>query len=126
MKLRIKGNSLRLRISQPEMAHLLHHGRIEETICFGPSPEARLTYALAHEESVRDIRLDYFDRRVTVMLATQTAQRWAGGNDVGVYGHAETGDGALALLVEKDFACLDGDDPQDADAFPNPKTGTAC
>jgi hypothetical protein len=125
MKLRIKGNSLRLRISQPEMAQLLRDGSVEETICFGAA-DARLTYALMHSESVQAIGLSYQDRRATVMLSSDAVRRWAGGDEVGIYGDVDTCDGPLALLVEKDYACLDRDDPHDADAFPNPKVGVAC
>jgi hypothetical protein len=126
MKLRIKGNSLRLRISQSEMAALLDEGRIAETIHFGPQPEARLTYALAHGPAPEPICLEFQPQAITILLSTTAAQRWARSNDVGIYGDAETGEGTLALLVEKDFACLDGNDPQDADAFPNPSAGVAC
>ena len=124
MKLRIKGNSLRLRISQSEMQRLLAEGRIEETIRF--APDAKLTYALQHEPAEQDIRLEYLPENVTAVLSTAAATRWANGDEVGIYGDAATGDGLLALLVEKDFACLDGDDLADADAFPNPKAGAIC
>ena len=40
MKLRIQGNSLRLRITPSEMARLLANGRIEETICFSSDPNS--------------------------------------------------------------------------------------
>ena len=46
MKLRIKGNSLRLRVSRSEFTRFLSQSRIEETIHFGPGPEAKLTYGL--------------------------------------------------------------------------------
>jgi hypothetical protein len=120
MKLRIKGNSLRLRISQSEMARLLREGRIEETIRFAPAAEAALTYALELGAEEEDVHLEYRPQRVAVVLSTAAAKRWAESDDVGVYGDVDAGEGTVALLVEKDFACLDGNDPQDADAFPNP------
>ena len=123
MKLRIKGNSLRLRISQQEMAALLRNGEIEETIRFGSAADANLTYALRLAASPQDIGLDYRAQRVTILLSTAAATRWSRTDDVGIYGDSESG---VALLVEKDYACLDGDDPQDEDAFPNPKAGVAC
>jgi hypothetical protein len=124
MKLRIKGNSLRLRISQPEMNSLLREGEIEDTIHFGPAADAKLTYALRHADAHEDICLDYQPQRVTISLSTAAATRWARSNEeVGIYGDSIQG---VALIVEKDFACLDSEDPQDADAFPNPKAGTAC
>ena len=39
MKLRIKGNSLRFRVTQSELAKLVELGRVEETIYFGPEPD---------------------------------------------------------------------------------------
>ena len=126
MKLRIKGNSLRLRISQSEMTALLRDECIAETIRFGKGPEARLTYVLRHADVEGDICMEYQAPTVTIVLSTAAAKRWANGNDVGVYGDAAFGNDAVALLVEKDFACLDGNDPQDEDAFPNPSAGVAC
>jgi hypothetical protein len=126
MKLRIKGNSLRLRITQPEMARLLAEGGIEETICFGPTDDARLTYALEHRAGRDDVRVDYREQRVSVVISTAAARRWAQSDEIGIYGTAETGCGVLDVMVEKDFACLDGNDPVDADAFPNPTAGVVC
>ena len=121
MKLRIKGNSLRLRVSRSELARLMSVGHIEETIQFAPASDARLTYALAVREAGDDIGLEYRDQAVTVVLSPAVARRWAESEDVGIYG-----DGRVALLVEKDFACMDGNGPEDSDAFPNPKAGMVC
>jgi hypothetical protein len=44
MKLRIKGNSMRLRVSRSEVTRLLAGDRLEETIRFGPETRARFTY----------------------------------------------------------------------------------
>jgi hypothetical protein len=126
MKLRIKGNSLRLRIAQSEMAELINTGTIEDTIKFASSADAKLTYAIRLSNSAENIRLEYTPQRVTVLLSTEAAKRWATSNEVGIYGSSETGAGPLELLVEKDFACLDGNDPHDEDAFPNPSAGSAC
>jgi hypothetical protein len=122
MKLRIKGNSLRLRVTQTEMALLAQAGSIEETIRFGPEPEARLTYALAVAESGDDIRMEYKAQRVTVVVSRAALRHWSRASEVGIYGESA----GISLVVEKDFACLDGDDPVDEDAFPNPKSGVAC
>jgi len=122
MKLRIKGNSLRLRISRPEMARLLQVGRIEQTVYF--APDAKLTYVLEHAASAQAISVRYQLQEVTVVLSSAETQQWAEGEQVGIYGSVDTGHGPLALLVEKDFACLnasDADGENQADAFPNPK-----
>jgi hypothetical protein len=127
MKLRIQGNSLRLRVSQSDMTRLLEQEWIAETIRFAPETEAHLTYALEHERAEREIAVRYAEGRVTVVLSTEAARRWAGSDDIGIYGEAETGgDEPLKLLVEKDFACLGGDEASNADAFPNPHAEAVC
>jgi len=121
MKLRIKGNSLRLRISRAEMAHLLGDGQIEETVRFGAQADAKLTYALLHRTAAREIGLESSPQRVTIVLSTEATRGWSEGDRVGVYGEVQVGDATLSLTVEKDFACLDGTDADNWDAFPNPK-----
>ena len=121
MKLRIKGNSLRLRISQSELTRLMTVGRIEETIQFAPESHARLTYVLTVRDVEEDMGLEYLDQTVTVVLSRAAARRWAESEDVGIYA-----DGMVTLLVEKDFVCLDGNNPEDVDAFPNPKAVVDC
>ena len=126
MKLRIKGDSLRLRVSPTEMTRLLENGRIEETIHFTADREASLTYALEHRAHTDAMTIAYAPHQIVVMISTQEAQRWAEGQDVGLYGGSDTSDGVLELAVEKDFACLDKDDAENADTFPNPKHGATC
>jgi hypothetical protein len=126
MKLRIKGNSLRLRVSPSEIEHLLNTGRIEETIGFAPGQDARLTYALEHAACEKEIAVRYRPHEVTVILSTGAAHKWTEGGQVGIYGAVEISGSQLELAVEKDFACLEGDETDNADTFPNPKSGTSC
>jgi hypothetical protein len=126
MKLRINGNSLRLRISPTEMARLLEHGRIEDTIHFGFEQEAKLTYALEQAPEARKITARYARQEVTVAIPTSSARAWAEGQEVGLYGESETQAGVLELAIEKDFACLDKGGDLNADTYPNPKQGATC
>jgi len=126
MKLRIKGNSLRLRVSPSEMTLLLQTGRIEDAIHFGPGEGARLVYALEHRPALTAMDVRYEPNEITVVVSSQDAQNWAAGQDVGLYGASVSGQEPLELAVEKDFACLDKEDAQNADTFPNPKQGTVC
>jgi hypothetical protein len=126
MKLRIKGNSLRFRVSPSEMARLLETGRIEETIHFGSEDGASLTYALERSPCAQAISVRYRPQEVTVEIPTKDARVWADGEQVGLYGESGTRAGTLELAVEKDFACLDKDDEQNADTYPNPKQGAVC
>lgn len=126
MKLRIKGNSLRLRVSPSEMEQLLQSGRVEETIYFGADEDARLTYALEHGAQDGAVTIRYRPGEVTVLISSREARIWAEGDGVGLYGAAGSVHGPLELAVEKDFACLDKVGAENADTFPNPKRGIAC
>ena len=126
MKLRIKGNSLRLRISPSEASRLIETGRIEETFHFGLEQSARLTYALEFAEQSPSLHVRYAPEEIAVIVSLADARRWASTQDVGLYGEVRTSHGALELAIEKDFACLDESDEENADKFPNPRQGTIC
>lgn len=126
MKLRIKGNSLRLRVSRSESACLIQTGRIEEIIRFGAEDDAKLTYALEHSTTTTDLSVRYRPLEVTVMLSTDQARRWAESDQVGFYRDIAIRGEVLAVMVEKDFACLDGSDANNEDAFENPNVGAQC
>jgi hypothetical protein len=126
MKLRIKGNSLRLRVSPSELEQLLQSGRVEETIYFGAEEGARLTYALEHDAQAGPMTILYRPQEVTVLISSREARNWAEGNGVGLYGATGSANGPLELAIEKDFACLDKEGAENADTFPNPKRGVVC
>lgn len=126
MKLRIKGNSLRLRILRSEMAHLIRAGRIAETVHFAPENDAKLTYALEHSAAITEMSVRYRPQEVTVMLPTVEARRWSRSDEVGFYRDFTVRGEVLAVLVEKDFACLDGSDADNEGAFENPDDEIAC
>lgn len=122
MKLRIKGNSLRLRLTQPEVQQFDRTGRVAEEIRFGP--DRRIVYVLETSEQAETLRARFDGERVVVQLSSARAASWAEGERVGFEGTQPLPDGdALNLLVEKDFQCLHkGAEAQDADAFPHPQS----
>jgi hypothetical protein len=127
MKLRIKGNSLRLRVSRPELARFLDGERVEETIHFTRAPEACLTYALATAEQLEPVRVQYGSQIVTVTLSEDQARIWGAESEVGVYSTLEIGAaGSLEAIIEKDFACLDRSDEGNSDTFANPQVAASC
>jgi hypothetical protein len=126
MKLRIHGNSLRLRVARSEVERLMRAGRIEEAICFGSAEDAKLIYALECVAGQKQISVRWRPQEVTVMLPPEEARAWSEGDAVGLYANCNVGGTKLAIQVEKDFACLDGSDADTKDRFANPKQGTAC
>jgi Family of unknown function (DUF7009) len=127
MKLRIKGDSLRLRVSRSEVARLLAGDCLEDTIHFAPEASAKFTYALQQEPSVSRPTVQYAGNRVTILIPADQANEWGVTDQVGIDEDISLGDiGTLALLIEKDFACLDRSEEDNEDTFPNPNTGATC
>jgi hypothetical protein len=126
MKLRIKGNSLRLRVSRSELTRLMQTGRIEETIRFAAEKDATLTYALEQSPAHQAMTVRWRPQEVAVLLPREEARRWSEGDQVGLYCDYNVGEEILTLSVEKDFACLDGTEADNEDTFPNPNQGTVC
>jgi len=126
MKLRIKGNSLRLRLTRPEVQRLVEQGSVTETTTFAGAAE--FSYAVRADAAAKSVMAEYEAGCMTVTIPAKQAAQWAASELVGVYNEMAgevTGEaaanGTLTIAVEKDFACIDRDDPEDADAFPNPK-----
>ena len=125
MKLRIKGDALRLRVSPSEMNRLLAQGCVEETIHFGPAEDAHLTYAL-EVGGAGGVTVRHEGARVAVLVPAAQALAWAESEEVGVYGELPLASGRLEVAVEKDWACLDKNDADNTDTFRNPNEGAVC
>jgi hypothetical protein len=127
MKLRIKGNSLRLRISRSEVVRLLAGDCLEETIRFAAELSAKFTYALQLEPSLSMPTVQYTESRVAILIPADQANVWGVTDQVGIAEDISLGAlGSLALLIEKDFACLDRSDEDNQDTFANPNAGIKC
>jgi hypothetical protein len=127
VKLRIHRNSLRVRVSQSEMAQFVESGRLEETIYFGRDADAALTYVLFQDKFGQEVEVEYCQHLVTIVLPAAEVHVWSATEQVGIAGEVDLGArGTLSILVEKDFACLDRSDKENADTFPNPLAAHAC
>ena len=128
MKLRIKGDSLRLRLTQGEVGRFASAGVVEETIGFCTSPDQSLVYRVYRDDSVASISAEFTDNELTVRVSADLATQWIGTEQVGMEAHTDIGNRRfLHIMIEKDFACLTprlGDD--DKDTFPHPATGGGC
>jgi hypothetical protein len=126
MKIRLQCNSVRLRLKRSEVEQFARTGRVEERITFGEGVGDSLLYLLEIAE-VPAPQARLTANGVIVQVPSDAAGRWASGSDVGMEGTQAAGEkGCLHVLVEKDFACLDGTDEQNADTFPHPLSGTKC
>jgi hypothetical protein len=127
MKLRIKGNSIRLRVTPSEVKRLLRHGEIREHVQFTADPKDRLTYAVTSSSSGYTTSVAYQLGDITVSVPATQLEKWAGSDDVGIYADLMRGDdGGLSVAIEKDLSCLDRSDADNEDTFPNPNLAAAC
>lgn len=123
MKLRIRDNSIRLRLTQGEVDTLSEDGRVAAHTGF-PGGLA-LEYVVESNPASDSPAAFLSDRNVTVRIPEATVLAWASSEQVTIEAEQVLDDGELlSLLVEKDFACLaprDGED--ESDMFPNPQSG---
>lgn len=107
MKIRIKGNSLRLRLAQEEVETFRRFGRVANTIRFGFDETEILTYELVRSNNHDTVTADFNGGEISVYVPRPTAEKWTGSEDTGFKAKQVTGEGNhLIILIEKDFQCL--------------------
>ncbi len=122
MKLRIKGPSLRLRLTQAEVRAWAASGQVEEQVPFGG---VSFVYRLSRDAAATRISASFGGGLLEVRVPEALAREWCASQEVTLAGTQEAGLQALRITVEKDFACLaprPGED--EADNFPHPQSGT--
>ncbi|MCU1274202.1 MAG: hypothetical protein JWO48_1633 [Bryobacterales bacterium] len=128
MKLRIKGNSIRLRLGQSEVLRLAINGTVEESTTLGPFEEQHFGYAVHASPSVRNVSASLMGRRLVIRVPWTVIHEWVTTDQVSINALQDTGEnGNLRILIEKDFECVDPAPGElQEDAFPHPQFGSAC
>ncbi|MES2780736.1 MAG: hypothetical protein V4651_12655 [Bacteroidota bacterium] len=117
MKIRIKGNSVRIRLTRSEVDHFGSEGYLEEHTSFGT---VNLTYALQKNEQ-ETLTASFENNKVTMNMPAKWAEEWLATERVGYEGNMPLPNGeSLYLLLEKDFVCLDNTTEDQSDNYPNP------
>lgn len=117
MKLRIKGNSIRLRLTKTDVSKLCSEGWVEEQTHF---PGAVLKYRL--EASSEEKHSAQFSNNIlSVHIPASFVSVWKENDVVGTEGWYKTENNPdLKILVEKDFKCLDATHESQEDNYENP------
>lgn len=125
MKMRLRGNSIRLRLGEREVAQLANTGRVAESVQFSASPLSSLTFSLVTSPDEKDITARFAEGEITVTVPAGSAKVWASSEQVGMHGGQPVGNGtSLTILIEKDFRCLASRPGEDeSDNFANPAQG---
>ena len=122
MKMRIKGNTIRLRLLRSEVDRLAHSGVVSDEIRFGVDTGQALKYSIAASDGVEVVTAQFSDDQILILIPESDALDWTTSERVGIEATQDVGNNTvLSMLIEKDFECTSRpDDPDNADAFPNP------
>lgn len=112
MKIRIKGNSVRYRLTKTDVEQFYKNKHLRDSTNFG---NRHLVYMLkaAQQDGLTG---SFVDDTITITIPVTKLNELAQTDRVGFDGK----DGALYILVEKDFQCLDDVAEDQSDNYPNP------
>jgi len=98
MKLRIRENTVRMRLKRGEVDRLASGESIVEQTCF---PDSVLTYRLAISDDGK-VSASFADGKLTICLPEPEVTKWAETDQVSIVAEQAP----LSMLIEKDFTCL--------------------
>ena len=128
MKLRVRGNSVRFRLTRTELDILRDTGRIAERTEFPQSQS--LTYALRVDAIGDSLSAAFAAGELSISIPTAMLERWLSPQEVGISNVLPLPGGqSLAVLIEKDFPCLTprvGEDESDAFDRPDAEAVPHC
>lgn len=121
MKLRIRDNSIRLRLTQTEVDTVSSAGAVRSRVSL-PGGNG-LDYVLEISATTARPSARLSGSALTISLPEPDVKRWASTEQVSIAADEALDDGeVLKILVEKDFACLaprEGED--ESDMYPHPQ-----
>lgn len=124
MKLRIRADSVRLRLSQSEVAQVADGKLIQEATRFLNG--ANFVYIFEPSGKVSSIQAVMIENRMIVQVPLAAAKAWALSDTVEMKFEQAIPDAAnekLYILIEKDFQCLkvrENEIEDESDMFVNP------
>ena len=121
MKLRVRGDSLRLRLTRSEVDAIGAGHRVSETLHLPDGSALSYTLVAGTSNNVQMLRESTLVDIVVEIIASQ-AHSWADSEQVGYSGETPLQIGAVSVLIEKDFTCITprvGE--EESDTFPNPQ-----
>jgi len=119
MKIRIKGNSIRYRLTKTEIDNFEKDGWLEEKTEFKNGPS--FYYRLERKPGIENMEASFSGNKICIFVPEKIASDWTTTDAVGFDTKMKIGEGKeLFLLIEKDFVCLDHTLEDQSDNFPNP------
>ena len=106
MKLRLSAQSLRLRLTHPEVQRLAREGLLEEQLWLPPGRALR--YRLRVAPDVADLDIAFSGEVIEIRLPRAQALEWCSGEAVSLCGTVPAGEVSVKLVIEKDFDSFEG------------------
>lgn len=119
MKIRIRGNSVRYRLTKDEVAQLCQEKFIIEKTNF-----LNLDFSYAVKVSYsNNLEINFCNNQILLQIPEKLLQDWDTNNKVGFSHSVPTSNNKIIdLLLEKDFTCLEDRGEDESNNYPNPKT----
>ena len=119
MKIRINGDSVRIRLSQSEISTFVYRGEIVSSCRF---MNDTLFYKLKHGNYSK-LSADFSQNTIAVYVPDEWILNWDKDDRVGFEGKEDNG---LHILIEKDYQCLKPRLNEDeSDLFSNPQSSVS-
>lgn len=120
MKLRIKGNSIRFRLTQSEVKIVEQTDLVKDQIKFSNS--ISLEYEIKAATGLEYVEATYSEDKITLKVNESLIRDWAHSDQVTISSSLDLSSNEnLTILIEKDFKCLSPRDEDESDMFPHPK-----
>src|SRR5688500_2100415 len=119
MKLRIKGNSVRIRLSKTEVEALSSGTALEDRTSFGSSRFGYLVQPVMEGDA---LDADYENGTIKMYVPKSLLTEWPSNAVVGFESRMKVNaTESLYLLLEKDFKCIDQTSEDQSDFYDNPE-----
>lgn len=121
MKIRIKDDSIRFRLSATDLKKLSKKGRVVSTCSFGSSQVFKYSVVSNKKGNSEFLCVDLKKNHIKIELAASDVKEWVKTDLEGFDAKMDNGTkGGLYVLIEKDWQCLTPRDEDETDLFPNP------
>lgn len=122
MKLRLRGDSLRFRLTQGEVSKLHAGESVRESVHFSSASDHSFRYSIEPSCSAEHLCARFENGEILVEIPKALLELWASTDQVGVeFAQPLTEGKALRLVIEKDFRCLRQRSEDEQDNFPHPE-----
>ncbi len=121
MKIRIKDNTIRFRLSSTDLKTLKKKGKVVSKCTFGTTQIFKYSVVSKKKGNSEYLCVDLKKNHIKVELAASDVKAWMKSDLEGFDAHMDNGTKeGLYVLIEKDWQCLKPRDEDESDLFPNP------